>query len=165
MLGIHEQFNHSALAKSALHTLNTPLSFSAPSYQHSGSSVMTQINEMTKRVTRSYFRRRSELLCQIFRPILLAIFLATLLPRLGNDQVGASLRVILIFFSISFGSLVGYSLMPTFVADRGVFYRERDSGTYGTFAYFTAHSFCCSVLNNLIMLACVFPLFYISGCA
>lgn len=99
----------------------------------------------------------------IARPVFLAIFLATLFLRLDTDQLGATQRSVVIFFSIAFGSLIGYTMIPTCAADRSVFYREKDSGTYSPLALCIAHIISGTILNGVVSLSFAIPVYWLSG--
>lgn len=111
---------------------------------------------------RGFWRRRTELLFHIVRPVFLASLLGTLFLRLDLDQIGATQRITIIFFSIAIGSLIGYTMIPTCAADRAVYYREKDSGTYHPLAMCVAYTISGTILNGVVCFLFAFPVFWAS---
>lgn len=98
----------------------------------------TQFFVLLVRSLRTYWRTPSyNLVRQVFA-VAVSLLLGLSYFDLDNDQAGLRGRVAVLYFSSVLGVVAILNAMPPMFQDRAVFYRERSSGYYRSWAYFMA---------------------------
>jgi hypothetical protein len=112
---------------------------SAPSREYTlyAAGYVSQSWELIKRFFWNNLRDIPTLGGRMGLAVVISILIGTLYYQSSDDQLGAANRVSLMYMSVAIPSMSAMSKVPTILAARLVYFREKNSAMYSPFAYYT----------------------------
>eukprot|EP00004_Rigifila_ramosa_P018357 TRINITY_DN455_c1_g1_i2.p1 TRINITY_DN455_c1_g1~~TRINITY_DN455_c1_g1_i2.p1 ORF type:complete len:1195 (+),score=257.01 TRINITY_DN455_c1_g1_i2:5-3589(+) len=128
-----------ARMKSAMDSLVPPDAV-FPVYQSRFSaSFVRQLYEVLWRTVITGLRQEKVFIARIVRSAIMGLVFGSMFYNLGNDQISARSRIVVVYLCIIFVTLAPTSLIPQWYADRAVFYRDKDTSMYSSTALWMAN--------------------------
>jgi len=118
-----------------------------------------QVKELSKRLLKNTMRQPFLVYLNFVSTGLIALMLGLVFYKTSVDFGGIQNRMGSMFFIVLYLGLASLSSVPVWNESRLLFLRERASGAYGTFAYFTAVVL-FDILPMRIIPTCMFSLSY-----
>ena len=107
-----------------------------PSKRVFASDVGTQMKLCTKRNATIFFRNRRAVIVRMLRSLIIGLLIGSLFWNMSETQLGASNRISLGFFCITFTAMGAVASLPAVVEERRIFYHQRGAHFFRTIASF-----------------------------
>jgi len=118
-------------------------------------SFATQLGTLSTRLLRNTYRHPFLVLLNFVASLCAAIAIGLIFRDAGTDTGGIQNRLGVLFFMLLYLSLMSLSSLPVWRQEKLLYLRERDSGSYGSAAYYIA-----VVVFDLLPLRVLPPFFF-----
>ncbi|KAF5834484.1 hypothetical protein DUNSADRAFT_8809 [Dunaliella salina] len=118
-------------------------------------SFITQLGALSTRLLRNTYRHPFLVLLNFVASLCAAIAVGLIFRNAGTDTGGIQNRLGVLFFMLLYLSLMSLSSLPVWRQEKLLYLRERDSGSYGSAAYYIA-----VVVFDLLPLRVLPPFFF-----
>ncbi|EGG18231.1 ABC transporter G family protein [Cavenderia fasciculata] len=158
------ELNNKLLEKVATSTSLIPVDIKPQEFKGEYSSTIgMQFSQLLRRAWLGQVRRVDNQRTRIGRSFILGVVFGTMFLRLPLDQDGIYNRTSLLFFSIMFGGMAGFGVIPIITMERGVFYRENSSGMYRVWIYLLTFVITDIPFIFLSAIAYIIPTYFLAG--